>query len=239
MDLDFTSLGLTLEELRKALGGQIHNHSHYGINFKIAEENVRAGFGDVAESYIAVVDYAHSWNTSGFTLEVSYRENPLLPLQDVLISDELYFRFLEYQRFTLKCLQKEELLSEKLRAASQRIRGRDLYDLYLFSERPFDRDLVRKLVVIKCWNVREPFIPESLLNQISTERYDWADLQGLVRKRGVPSEKVVVRKVVEEYKFLKDLDSDLNKIIKDSKSHRNNKLVAEVLKAAARQSTRT
>jgi predicted nucleotidyltransferase component of viral defense system len=176
MDLDFTSLGLTVEELRKTLGEQLHDKDHYGINFKIKEENVRTGFGDGTESYIAVVDYAHSWNTGGFTFEVSYRENPLLPLRYVLVSDELYFKFLEFQRFSLKCLQKEELLSEKLRAAFQRIRGRDLYDLYLFSERPFDRDLVRKLVVIKCWNVREPFIPDSLSYQILKERYDWADL---------------------------------------------------------------
>lgn len=235
MDLDFTSLGVTVEKLKNVLGDQLHNHSHYGINFKIAEENVRGGFGADAESYIAVVDYAHSWNASGFTFEVSYRENPLLPLQDVLISDELYFKFLEFRRFSLRCLQKEELLSEKLRAAFQRIRGRDLYDLYLFSERPFDRDLVRKLVVVKCWNVREPFIPESLLDQISTEKYDWGDLQRLVRKEDLPPQATVVRKVVEAYEFLKDLDSDLNKIVEDSKSHRNSRLVAEVLKAAARQ----
>lgn len=235
MDLDFTSLSVTVGKLKNVLGDQLHNHSHYGINFKIAEENVRAGFGADAESYIAVVDYAHSWNASGFTFEVSYRENPLLPPQDVLISDELYFKFLEFQRFALRCLQKEELLSEKLRAAFQRIRGHDLYDLYLFSERPFDRDLVRKLVVVKCWNVREPFIPESLLDQISTEKYDWGDLQRLVRKEDLPPQATVVRKVVEAYEFLKDLDSDLNKIVEDSKSHRNSRLVAEVLKAAARQ----
>jgi predicted nucleotidyltransferase component of viral defense system len=238
MDLDFTSFGVTVDELRNVLRGQLDNHSHYGINFKIAEENVREGFGATAESYIVVVDYAHSWNASEFTLEVSYRENPLLPLQDVLISDELYFKFLEFQRFALRCLQKEELLSEKLRAAFQRIRGRDLYDLYLFSERPFDRDLVRKLVVVKCWNVRESFIPESLLDQISTERYDWTDLQRLVRKGDLPSETALVRKVVREYEFLKDLGSDLNKIVKDSKAHRNSRLVAEVLKAEARQSSR-
>ena len=238
MDFDFTSLDVTVEELRNALEGQLRNHNHYGINFKIAEENVRAGFRGGAESYIAVVHYAHSWNASGFTLEVSYRENPLLPPQDVLISDELYFKFLEFQRFALRCLQKEELLSEKLRAAFQRIQGRDLYDLYLFSERPFDRDLVRKLVVVKCWNVREPFVPESLLDQIATERYDWADLQRLVRKADLPSEAALVRKVVKEYGFLKDLDSDLNKIVKDSKSHRNSRLVTEVLKAAAKQSAR-
>jgi hypothetical protein len=50
----------------------------------------------------------------------------------------------------------------------------------------------------------------------------------------MPSEAALVRKVVKEYEFLKDLDSDLNKIVKDSKSHRNSRLVAEVLKTAAR-----
>ena len=76
------------------------------------------------------------------------------------------------------------------------------------------------------------------MDQISTERYDWADLQRLVRKGDLPSEAALVRKVVKEYEFLKDLDSDLNKIVEDSKSHRNSRLVAEVLKAAARQIAR-
>jgi predicted nucleotidyltransferase component of viral defense system len=234
MDLGFTSSGMTLDELKHGLRDIVDSHSHYDVSFKIAEENVRTGFGGGGESYIAVVHYAHSWNAAEFTLEVSYREDPILPLQEVLLSDEMYFKFLEFRRFAVKCLQKEELLAEKLRAAFQRIRGRDLYDLYLFSERPFDKDLVRKLVVVKCWNVSESFVPELFLNKISSEKYDWDDLERLVRKQDLPPQATAIKKVIGEYSFLKDLNSDLIRIIKDSKSHKEGKLVAKVLAPAAK-----
>jgi hypothetical protein len=126
-------------------------------------------------------------------------------------------------------LQKEELLAEKLRAAFQRLRARDLYDLYLFSGRPFDRNLVRKLAVVKCWNVREPFNPDALLSSISGAQYDWDDLQRLVRRDDLPSQELVTRKVMSEYAFLKDLDSNLLRIVNDSKAHKEKELVEGIL----------
>jgi predicted nucleotidyltransferase component of viral defense system len=218
MDLDFTSSSISLEELKQELRQTLHKRNHYDIEFEIVEENVRTAFDVGVESYLAIIRYAHSWNAGKFTLEVSYREEPLLPLQEVLLYDEIYFRFCEFPRFAVRCLQKEELLAEKLRAAFQRLRARDLYDLYLFSGRPFDRDMVRKLVVVKCWNVREPFNPDALLNSISEGKYDWNDLQRLVRRGDLPSEEIVTKKVVGEYAFLKDLDRDLLRIVNDSKA---------------------
>jgi predicted nucleotidyltransferase component of viral defense system len=227
MDLDFTNSGMELDELTKGLHSILDQNSLYDISFKVSEENVSKGF--CGESYLAVIHYEHSWNTSDFTLEVSYRENPMLPPEEVTLSEEMYFRFLEFPSFGVTCLQKEELLAEKLRAAFQRIRGRDLYDLYLFSKKPFDKDLVRKLVVVKCWNARESFVPERLLNKISTEEYDWADLERLVRKGDLPSREALLEKVTREYAFLKDLDKDLIRIVKDGKAHGERKLVARVL----------
>lgn len=229
MDLDFTSSGISLEELKQGLRQSLDKRSHYDIEFKIAEENIRAGFDAGGESYLAIVHYAHSWNANEFTLEVSYREEQLLLLQEVLLYDEMYFKFCEFPRFAVRCLQKEELLAEKLRAAFQRMRARDLYDLYLFSKRPFEKDLVRKLVVVKCWNVREPFNPDALLSSISGGKYDWDDLQRLVRRGDLPSQEIVIRKVIGAYGFLKDLDGDLLRIVKDSKAHKEKKLVAVIL----------
>jgi predicted nucleotidyltransferase component of viral defense system len=226
-DLDFTSAGIRLEELTEELHALLDQRNFYGIRFKVSGENVSKGFRD--KSYLAVIRYEHGWNTSDFTLEVSYREDPILPPEEVMLSEEMYFKFLEFPNFGVKCLQKEELLAEKLRAAFQRIRGRDLYDLYLFSKKPFDKDLVRKLAVIKCWNAKESFVPERLLNEISTEEYDWADLERFVRKGDLPSEEAVLKKVTREYAFLKDLDRDLIRIVKDAKAHRERKLVAGVL----------
>jgi len=146
MDLDFTSCGMTLEELKGKLRQLFDSKAAYGIDFNVLEDHVSTATAVGGESYIAVVKYAHSWNAgSEFEIEVSYREEPVLPLQESLLLSEMYFKYCEFSRFRVRCLQKEELLAEKLRAAQQRVRSRDLYDLYLFSGRPFDKDLVRSL----------------------------------------------------------------------------------------------
>lgn len=230
MDLDFTNVGVSVEELRKILANVLNDKQHYGIRFKIVEENIRQGFEANDESYITRVNYVHGWNSSEFTLEVSYRETPILAPSEMRLLNEMYFKYLEFPSFSLKCLQREELLAEKLRAAFQRIRGRDLYDLYLFSGRTVDKVRTKKLFVLKCWNVREPFEPGVLFEKISGGEYDWDDLQRLVRRKGLPSEATVVKKVIAEYSFLSDLDSDLLRIIKDSKAHKESSFVAAFMK---------
>ena len=230
MDLDFTSAGVSVEELKKALADLLDDKQHYGIKFKIAEENIRQGFGANDESYVAQIDYVHGWNSSEFMLEVSYRESPILAPTEMHHLKEMYFKYLEFPSFSIKCLQKEELLAEKIRAAFQRLRSRDLYDLYLFSGRSIDKVRLKKLVVLKCWNVREPFTPDSLFERISGGEYDWEDLRRLVRRNKLPSEASVVKKVVAEYSFLNDLDIDLLRIIKDSKSHKKPSFVADFKK---------
>lgn len=229
MDLDFTSYGIKVEELKSGLRQLLGNKTAYGIYFDILEEHISESPDTIGRSYIAVVNYAHNWNTgSEFELEVSYREEPTLPLQEPLLFDEMYFKFCEFTRFHIRCLQKEELLAEKLRAAMQRIRSRDLYDLYLFSNRPFDKDLVKKLVVIKCWNAREPFNPRELFSKIMNADYDWDDLQQLVRRGGIPSQGTITKIVVKQYKFLNDIDDQLLKIVHDSKAHRERQLVTRL-----------
>jgi predicted nucleotidyltransferase component of viral defense system len=234
MDLDFTSVGISVEELKKALVKALHDKQGYGLKFKIEEDNIREGFGAENVSYVADVSYAHEWNASDFMLEVSYRENPILPQAETYqIKEEMYFKYLEFPPFPVNCLQKEELLSEKIRATFQRIRSRDLFDLYLFSGKNIDKVKLKKLVVLKCWNVRAPFDPDLLLGKISGEDYDWDDLQRLVRKESLPTQATVVKKVLAEYAFLKDLDNDLLRIIKDSKTHKEQDFVNSFVKSIA------
>jgi len=230
MDLDFTSCGMNVEELKSRLGQLLDNKTAYGVDFKILEDHISTSPTTVGKSYIAVVRYVHNWNTgSEFELEVSYREAPVMSLQEPLVLDEMYFKFCEFPRFHIRCLQKEELLAEKLRAALQRIRSRDLYDLYLFSNRPFDKELVKKLAVVKCWNARDRFNPGELLSKIANADYDWDDLQQLVRRGDLPSRNAVTKTVIKEYAFLKDLDSQLLKIVQDSKAHRERQLVTKLI----------
>jgi len=230
MDLDFTTASIELEDLRNKLKQSLHNKSSYGLYFRILDENISS------ESYLAVVEYSHNWNPgSQFELQVSYREKPALPLTKLPLHNELYFKFCEFQVFSVSCMNKEELFAEKIRAAFQRIRSRDLYDLYLFTKRHYDRDIVKKLAVIKCWNVRDPFDPKALLEKVANGNYDWDDLQRLVRKGSVPSPENVIQTVLKEYSYLKNLDKQLLKIVKDSKVHKEEKLVVQVLSKVADQ----
>ena len=230
MDLDFTSLSSSIDDLQAKLKQLLDKRCYFGIEFRISEENVRKATGDCEQSYLAVLGYSHSWNSGEFMFEVSFREKPLLPLDELPLIDEMYFKYCEFPSFPVRCLYKEELLAEKLRAAYQRFRARDLYDLYLFADRPFDKSLVQKLAVIKCWNVHEPFNPKKLLDSIAESKYDWTDLERLVRRGELPSQEAVVGKVLKAFAFLSNMDSTLVRIIDDSKAHKETKLVSALLK---------
>ncbi len=75
----------------------------------------------------------------------------------------------------------------------------------------------------------EPFNPDALLSSISGGQYDWDDLQRLVRRGDLPSQELVIRKVTSEYAFLKDLDSNLLRVVNDFKVHKEKELVAGIL----------
>ena len=223
-DLDFTSASIQLKELRKKLQQSLHHKTEYGINFRIVDDNVGS------ESYLAVVEYVHAWNPgSEFELQVSYREQPLLPTVKLPLIEEMYFKFCEFQSFSVRCMQRDELLAEKIRAAFQRVRSRDLYDMYLFTKRHYNTDIVKTLVVIKCWSARDPFNPEVLLDRVANADYDWEDLQRLVRKGNLPSQEKVLKTVLKDYAFLENLNEVLLKITEDSKAHAENELVANLL----------
>ena len=223
MDLDHKPKRI-LRSLQSQLKQLLDKRSHFGIDFRILEENIRQGAGECEESYIAVVGYSHAWNSGEFLFEVSFREKPLLPLDKLPLLDEMYFKYVEFPRFTVGCLRKEELLAEKLRAAYQRFRARDLYDLYLFADRNFDRSTVQKLAVIKCWSVREPFNPKALLNSIAETKHDWNDLERLVRREELPSQEAVIESP-QSLCFSADMDERFA-VINGSKAHKETKIAA-------------
>lgn len=225
-DLDFTSLDPnSSEQLKKSLKELFHNKKYYDITFEIKDDHTTTQ-GTVV-SYGAVVQYTHDWHSDRFDFEVSYREKPALTVSPLSLQDELYFKFVEFDRFKVPSLHREELMAEKIRAAFQRLRPRDVYDLHRYSQSAYDKDLVRSLTVIKCWNVRDPFNPESLLQRIQSERYKWDDLKRLVRPNQMVNEKKLVSETVKNYSYLTDVNSELKQIIDDSRKH---KLAARVEK---------
>jgi len=73
------------------------------------------------------------------------------------------------------------MIAEKVRAAFQRAKVRDLYDLHRFAAMPFDVELLRHLAVLKLWQVRDPFDPGVFFAKLRSEVYDWDDIRRLIR----------------------------------------------------------
>jgi len=115
----------------------------------------------------ARIGYSHAWNPSAqFALDVSLREEPILGTQIMPLIIDAYFKYLEIKPPAVSTLHFEEIVAEKIRASYQRTTTRDVYDLFQFQQRPFNRDLVRTLAVLKCWLVRDSFDPDRLFANI-------------------------------------------------------------------------
>ena len=225
-DLDFTRLDIKRNKFRTSLNSLLNNHEHYGISF-IMEDVYESS----RDSYGAKIAYSHTWNSGKFLIQVSFKEDPMLPIISMPLIKELYFRYCDFGVFEVPCLQEEEVLAEKIRASFQRIRARDVYDLYLFARRPrsYNKEKVKTLTVLKCWNLRDHFEPNRLFDKIAGEKYDWSDLQRLVSRDRLPSEKKLVTTVLEHYSYLGNLNKDLSRIVEDSKTHNEEVLVKKLI----------
>jgi len=105
------------------------------------------------------------------------------------------------------------------KALIQRLRARDIYDLWVLSNRPMAKERVRTLSVLKCWQVREEFDPEKLLSQISSAKFEWQEIQRLVRKDKQVHREEATKTCLSEYAFLEELTQDEKRLAKDSHKH--------------------
>ncbi|MBI4677953.1 MAG: nucleotidyl transferase AbiEii/AbiGii toxin family protein [Elusimicrobia bacterium] len=180
----------------------------------------------------AKIKYRHSWTEGAFKLDISLREAPSLPLEDLALQPQAYFKHLEFKPFPVPCFRFEEMLGEKIRASCQRLRSRDIYDLAKAAERPTAPRLIRALAVIKCWNVGSPFEPEKLLGRFREGKYDWDDLRQLVRRSEGIDPKRFIAVCEKRYQFLLDLSEGEKRLIDDAKRRRLKDLPKALLKEA-------
>lgn len=206
LDLDFTSVDSTDSDERILEIVDIFNaRTFYGLTFKISEGDFYAN----EESSGAEVTYEHDWVKDGrFAVQISFRASPLLPVKPVRLLPEQYFEWLEFSPPEPPSLDLHEIIGEKIRAAAQRGRVRDLFDLYQFSTVPFNRDLVRRIAVIKCWETRFSLKPQAFLEGIREGNYDWADLGRLIRRNQDLSPERIIQGVLDGYTFLTKLTDD-------------------------------
>jgi predicted nucleotidyltransferase component of viral defense system len=209
---------------------EVLNSVHYGITFAFDEYYKT----EDDSSFGGEVRYRHIWNSSGrFRLQVSLRERPTLPVSLRPIKTQAYFPYLEFDAFQVRCLDVVEMLAEKIRAAFQRVRVRDLYDLYRYTSLPFDGEIVRRLAVLKLWQVRDPFDPDAFFRRIRGGNPDWDDLRRLIRASDRIEATEILAGLESRFDVLRDLTELERKVISDARSGRNEQL-AEQLRAEIR-----
>jgi len=230
-DLDFTvdSDGPEDDVLEQVV--ETFNREHYGITFSFddyykTEDDLSFG-GDVR--------YRHAWNDAGrFHLQSSLRERPTLPAKPLPMKEQAYFKQVEFEIFDVRSLEPIEMIAEKVRAAYQRAKVRDLYDLHRFATTPFDGDLLRRLVVLKLWQVRDPFDPDAFFEKLRGGRYDWDDLQRLLRSSDRIEPAEILATVEDRFGVLRGLSDLEQQLVADARSGWNEPL-AERLRATIRE----
>jgi predicted nucleotidyltransferase component of viral defense system len=210
---------------------EVFNREHHGISFTLDEYYKTLD----ESSFGGDVLYRHAWNDAGrFRLQVSLRERPTLPVRARAVEHHSYFAQLEFDGFDVRSLDVTEMIAEKVRAAFQRAKVRDLYDLYRFASRPFNGELLRRLVVLKLWQARDPFDPERLFEKLRSGVYDWDDIHRLVSLSARAEPEEILASVERRFAVLHQLTELEERVISDARSGRNEPL-ANMLRAEIRE----
>jgi hypothetical protein len=205
------------------------NRTDRDIEYKL-DGNWRITEGDV--SLTVHPTFSHAWNPDGgFDVQVSFRERPTLDVVNGLQLEQSYFPKLPFAPLQVPCLDQIEVLSEKIRAAYQRAKVRDVHDLFVFSTRPWNRPLLRRLVVIKLWQVHDPFDPVRLFERLSTSTYDWEDLRRLLRNSGEINGAAIIRQCINGCAFLSDLTEQERALAADAKGQKQRELHAQLVES--------
>jgi len=223
MDLDFTAREPLEPEAAILDLMELFNREFHGITFHI-ENDWRVTQDGL--SFTTQPSYRHEWNDAGgFDLQVSLREEPTLDILEKPQIAQAYFKHLEFAPPDIASMNEHEILAEKIRAGYQRTKVRDLHDLFVYSTRVFDRDLVRRLAVTKLWQARDMFEPEQFFARIQQkDKYDWNDLQRLVRGTTQIDPNQIIAQVVSGYQFMGQLTVEEIVLAGDGKAHRQNSL---------------
>src|SRR3989338_2962690 len=227
IDLDFTNTSSQkADDVIIAMLGTLGKPA-CGISFDVDSKDFYVT--DDKKSCGANIQYGHDWNSGKFKLEVSLRESPSLAPVEMPLKPQSYFKHLEFKPFSVPALRFEELLAEKIRASSQRVRSRDLYDLAKAAEKPLKASLIRALTVVKCWNVRDPFDSGRFIKRLRSAKYDWDDLRQLVRRSEKISQEKLISVCENRYRFLLDLSDGERRLIADARRHQLKPLARSLL----------
>jgi predicted nucleotidyltransferase component of viral defense system len=230
-DLDFTRrTAIDIDDLMLMMLDALAEPYH-GLSFRLDRDK---DWYQTDESFAVNPVCFHDDNPKGekIKLQVSTRETPVMPVMPVAQIEQDYFKLLGFVPAAIPSLAFEEAVAEKIRAASQRSKIRDLHDLSEIAGRALDRDLVRSLAVLKLWNSGGPCLDYERFSERvkGGGDYDVADLTNLLRKDQKPDLADMIRRVIDGFRFLANL-TDTEKLLTADGAQRNRKQ-AEALIAA-------
>lgn len=216
-DLDFTkSSDIDGDDLLLEIASILHGGPYQGITFLLERDK---DWYHIDDGLSANPVCTHDANKTGvrIKIQVSTREMPILPVVPVAQLEQDYFKLLPFAPAAIPCLAFEEIVGEKIRAASQRSKVRDLHDLSEIAKRPINRDLIRSLAVLKLWGVGDALSFPRFRERIETADYDVDDLRALLRRDENPNLKALVGRVIEGFQFLDQLTAPELALADDTK----------------------
>lgn len=230
-DLDFTSrTDISRDDLLIRMLDALAQ-SYHGIGFRF-DRDKDWYLTDDGCAAVPVCSHAENQNGVKIKLQVSTREQPVLPVKEVPQLRQDYFSLLPFEPAAIPSLVFEEAIAEKIRAVSQRSKSRDLHDLSEISSRPFRRDLTKSLAVFKLWNDGGPGLDfERIRQRLEDGRgHDVGELRNLLRKDQVPDLNAMTQRVMNGFRFLADL-TELEKTLARDGSRRCRREANELLDA--------
>ncbi len=182
-------------------------------------------------NFSATIVYRHGHGSGRFELQISYRETGILVPRHLRLTEQPYFRHLDVPLPELWGLDAYEMIGEKVMACNRRVGGsaKDPYDLYLWAGRPFSEELVRRMVVVKCWTDRQrPFDPARFLASVLPGNFHWDDVQPLIPRGREVNPDAISRSVRERFAFLANGTAAESQILGDYLAHREHRLFREL-----------
>jgi predicted nucleotidyltransferase component of viral defense system len=221
-DLDFTAVekGDPDDMLLNIM--EVLDQPYHGLSFRYEKDRDLYTTEDGCSANPVV---CHDWNPEGtkIKIQVSMREQPTLPVRPRTQIEQPYFRDLEFIPSAFPCLALEEVIAEKIRAGQQRAKIRDLWDLSELGPRPFNRELVRRLAVIKVWQANNGtgFDHAAFIAKTSDKNaYEEGDLRRLLRRdRSRFDIGQMIERIRREYQFLDRLPENERRLAMDVAQH--------------------
>ncbi len=143
-------------------------------------------------------------------LDLGRRSLWLRPQPMTMLPMPIHQRY-EFPVPVIPAVRLEETVAEKLARYRRTSLARDLYDLAWVSAKPFDEQLVRRLLILKVWSDviddglgDRPFDPEEILRERSADEFQPEAIGYLTTPVDVPAWIAAVRK---RFGFLRELDA--------------------------------